>query len=210
MLLTRPLAVVTPTVDGDVLAALARAEVTFTPGQLHRLLDAYSVSGIRKTLRRLVAQGIVSGDRVGNAEVYRLNREHLAADAIIELSRLRETLLKRLRTELSGWSDPPTYAALFGSGARGDMRADSDLDIFLVRASAADSERPDPLASWSADVDRLASVTTAWTGNDVRALEMSEVEAKEAVQARDPVMVEIERDAVVLSGDRSFWRLARG
>jgi hypothetical protein len=35
-----PLATVTPTVDGDVLAVLAQNEATFTPGQLRRLLAA--------------------------------------------------------------------------------------------------------------------------------------------------------------------------
>lgn len=62
-----PLATVTPTVDGDVLAVLAQNEATFTPGQLRRLLGRYSEAGIRKVLMRLTEQGVVHGDRVGNA-----------------------------------------------------------------------------------------------------------------------------------------------
>jgi hypothetical protein len=55
MQLNRPLATITPTLDGDVLALLAQHEVTFTAGQLHRILDRYSEEGIRKVLRVLTS-----------------------------------------------------------------------------------------------------------------------------------------------------------
>ena len=59
MELSRPLATITPTLDGDVLAVLARHDVTFTTGQLHRVLNRHSEAGIRKVLVRLNGQGIV-------------------------------------------------------------------------------------------------------------------------------------------------------
>lgn len=61
MQFSNPLAVVTPTLDGPVLAALAAADSPFTTGQLTRVLDGGSKEGIRKVLRRLTAQGVVSG-----------------------------------------------------------------------------------------------------------------------------------------------------
>src|SRR5665647_2439196 len=72
--LSRPLATITPTLDGDVLAVLARQDVTFTSGALDRVLTLYSEEGIRKVLQRLTRQGIVYSARVGNAYSYRLNR----------------------------------------------------------------------------------------------------------------------------------------
>lgn len=66
----RPLAVVTPTLDGGVLAALARADEPFTTGQLHRILTGASEDGIRRVLRRLAGQGVVTAVRVGNAYTY--------------------------------------------------------------------------------------------------------------------------------------------
>jgi len=78
MELNRPLATVTPTLDGDVLAVMAQNEVTFTTGQLHRVLDRYSEAGIRKVLVRLGGQGIVLSERVGNTYSYpppRVQRE---------------------------------------------------------------------------------------------------------------------------------------
>jgi alkanesulfonate monooxygenase SsuD/methylene tetrahydromethanopterin reductase-like flavin-dependent oxidoreductase (luciferase family) len=82
--LNSPLATVTPTLDGDVLAVLAGSDGTFTTGQLHRVLGRHSEEGIRKVLQRLVRQGVVHAERVGNAFAYRFNRDHLAAEHIIE------------------------------------------------------------------------------------------------------------------------------
>lgn len=117
MELGRPLATITPTLDGDVLAVLARSEVTFTTGQIHRILTRNSEEGIRKVLLRLVKQGVVHSDRVGNAFTYRLNRDHLAAEYIIGLAGLQGKLLKRIEDRLAAWQLPPVYAADDGAGS---------------------------------------------------------------------------------------------
>ena len=57
MQLNKPFATVTPTLDGDVLAVLASADVTFTVSQIQRILTTVSGEGIRKVLTRLTAQG---------------------------------------------------------------------------------------------------------------------------------------------------------
>lgn len=133
MELNRPLATVTPTLDGDVLAVLAMRDTTFTTGQIHRVLNAFSEEGIRKVLARLVRQGVVTAERVGNAYAYRFNTDHLAAEPILALAHLTKTLLARLEIYLGGWEPPPTYAAVFGSAARGTMTVDSDIDILRLR-----------------------------------------------------------------------------
>lgn len=46
---------------------------------------------------------------------------------------MRSDLLSRLRAALSGWSPRAVHASLFGSAARGDGDAGSDIDIFVVR-----------------------------------------------------------------------------
>jgi DNA-binding transcriptional regulator PaaX len=133
MQLNRPFATVTPTLDGDVLAVLATHDVTFTAGQIHRILNGFSEEGIRKVLTRLAAQGVVVADRVGNAFTYRLNTEHLAAEPIRALARLTSTFLTRLEDHLEMWQEKPEYGAVFGSAATGTMTLRSDVDIFLVR-----------------------------------------------------------------------------
>jgi predicted nucleotidyltransferase len=168
--LSRPLSTVTPTLDGDVLAVLARSTAAFTTGQLVRVLDDPSETGIRKVLQRLTQQGIVQSTRVGNAYSYQLNRDHLAAQHIIGLAQVQEELLKRLEERLSAWTVPPVYAAVFGSAADGSMTVDSDLDLLLVYPSNADDDL------WRRQVDELADDVTRWTGNDTRPLELSEGE----------------------------------
>ena len=150
MQLNRPLATVTPTLDGDVLAVLATHDVAFTTGQIHRILSAFSEEGIRKVLTRLVAQGVVLADRVGNAFAYRLNDDHLAAEPIKALARLTSTFFTRLETHLGDWPEPPVYAAVFGSAATGTMTLHSDVDILLVR----DRDASD--TAWSDQVGELA------------------------------------------------------
>ncbi|MDP9399248.1 MAG: nucleotidyltransferase domain-containing protein [Actinomycetota bacterium] len=196
MELNRPLATVTPTLDGDVLALLAQVEATFTPGQLHRVLGSHSEEGIRKALRRLVRQGVVHSERVGNAYSYQLNRDHLAAQPIIELANLRHTLLTRLEERLENWRFPPAYAAVFGSTARGEMTVDSDLDLLLVRSADA------PDAAWDEQVATLAADVTRWTGNDTRPLEYT---VDELARARDePVLREVLRDGLTVAGSRAW------
>lgn len=163
----RPLAVVTPTLDGDVLAVFAQADTTFTTGQLHRMLPRFSEDGIRKALGRLSEQGIVTSERAGNAYLYRFNRDHLAAGPILELAQLRVALLSRIEGRLETWRWPPVYAAVFGSMARRTATTSSDVDLLLVRPD----EVPDD--EWDAQVAALASDISKWTGNDARPIEFT-------------------------------------
>lgn len=195
--LSRPLMTVTPTLDGDVLAALANHDGIFTTGQLHRLLARHSEEGIRKVLRRLVRQGVVLSDRVGNAFAYRLNREHLAAEHIIGLSQIRKTLLERIEDRLESWEIPPVYAAVFGSAARGGMTEDSDVDLLLIRPEEADDDR------WETQVHELAIEVTRWVGNDTRPLEFTEAELADRAYD-EAVLRDVARDGLTVAGSRAW------
>jgi predicted nucleotidyltransferase len=198
MELHRPLATVTPTLDGDVLAVLAVRGTGFTTGQLHRMLAGYSEEGIRKVLTRLTDQGIVRAERVGNAYRYELNQDHLAAGAVIGLANLPQTLLSRIEERLATWTPPPVYAAVFGSAARGTMIADSDLDLLLV---TPDDEANDV---WAEQVAALTHDLTAWTGNDARVLEYTAGEL--SALGDEPVLAEILRDGLTVAGTRAWFQ----
>lgn len=198
MQVQKPFAVITPTLDGDVLAVLAGAEVAFTPGQVARLVPDASVEGIRKVLQRLARQGLVLTQQVGRAYTYRLNRQHLAAPAVLGLAGQRATLLTRLERALEGWPIRPAYAALFGSAARGDMRDDSDIDLFVVRPDGAQPDVWEPLT------DQLAEAVTRWTGNDTRVLAMTESEVQASAISGDPVLRSIVEDGLTVAG-RPTW-----
>ncbi|MHB1475788.1 MAG: nucleotidyltransferase domain-containing protein [Dermatophilaceae bacterium] len=67
------------------------------------------------------------------AHSYTLNRSHLAAPAVLALANLRQELLDRIRTEVSTWAVESEATWMFGSAARGDADADSDIDLLFVR-----------------------------------------------------------------------------
>ena len=196
MELNRPFATVTPTLDGDVLAVLATHDVTFTTGQIHRILNSFSEEGIRKVLSRLVRQGVVLVERVGHTYAYRLNTAHLAAEPIMALAKLFNKFLARLEAQLSGWDHPPVYAAVFGSAVRGTMTAESDLDLFLVRENDA------PETEWARQVGELAVDVTAWTGNDTRPVEYTIAELRAA--RTEPMVREVLEHGLTVAGSRAW------
>jgi len=198
--LHHPLAVITPTVDGDVLAVLAGAVAAFTGREVHRLAGRYSEAGVRNALGRLVDQGIVLVERVGPSYSYQLNRHHLAAPHIVALAGLGVEFLARLRGRLARWDPPPVYAALFGSAARGDMGAASDIDLFIVRPDAVDPD-DDP---WATQRDDLVSDVTRWTGNDTRSLEYGDSEARRAFRRGEAVVAAISAEGIHLAGPVAY------
>lgn len=203
MRLQSPLLVVTPTLDGPVLKVLAGADAEFTISQIHDLIGQHSHAGVRKAVYRLVDEGIASERSAGRkGHVYSLNRSHLCAPAVIELATTRERFLHLLRQRFAALETQPTYAALFGSAARGDMTASSDIDIFVVRPAGAP-------AAWDDQLAELTAAVAAWTGNDARVLEFGEEEFDDEAVRAEPVLSAISREGITLSGPAGFLR-ARG
>jgi hypothetical protein len=196
----RPLTVVTPTLDGDVLAVLAGADEEFSGRRIHRVIANGSENGIRKAAERLVEQGIVISRRAGRANLYKLNRAHVAAPYVEGLVTLRTQLFDRLRSTISGWRQPPRSALVFGSVARAEAGALSDLDLLLVRPLDIDEEVPE----WREQLALLEEQATAWAGNEARILEYGEDELGDAEVRR--VIQEALADGIELFGSRRSLR----
>ena len=203
---SHPLELVAHRVDGRILEVLSRADAAFTGRQIQALVGEHSVGGVQAGLNRLRHQGIVIAEPAGRAILYRLNVRHLAAAHIRGLAHLRHELLRKLRSELDSLDPAPLAAYLFGSAARQDGTADSDIDICLVRPrEIGDPDRPD----WRDRVDALARTVTAWTGNDTRVVEFGEDEVM-ALAGRDPLLASISEEGIPLAGDESLLRRGRG
>lgn len=205
MQLDRPLRVVGPSIDGDVLFVLARVDAEFTPPQVQSLLDEHSVDGIRKAMRRLAGQGIVTHRRAGNAVFYRLNREHLAAPAIEQLAEQKHLLLARLRERIATWTSPPRFASLFGSAAAGTMRPESDIDLLVVRDNDIDVDDD----AWSDQLADLEADVTSWTGNDARILELAHQEVVTGLAQNDRVLLDISAVGIPLAGPTNYLTATR-
>lgn len=222
--LTDPTRAVTPTLDGPVLAVLAQAGKPLTVGEVAAQMPRGSEIGVRRSMSRLVEQGIVRATEMGRNRVHELNREHLAAPAAELLSGLRLELWDRFRKTLGAWNPKPVYGCVFGSAARGDGDAQSDIDLLLVhpplrgetdprrRSGGLDAvagfaaefmtvqltERQ--LAKWGRQVDQLRGLVRDWTGNPLQVLEMSTFQWADHKRRLSPLSVEISRDAVEVVG----------
>lgn len=195
MILKKPFLSVTPSLDGDVLARVARATDWLSVPQIHALLPERSDEGIRNTLTRLVQHGLLLEKVLGRSRVFSLNRDHLLASAVVDIAEAQQRFLDRLGERCASWDGPPVFAALFGSAARGEMTAESDIDLFIVQPNNADDD------TFSEQIDVLCAEASRWTGNDVQALVIPE---KSLMGAKDlePVLSDIEREGLFFVGTR--------
>jgi len=232
--LTDPTRAVTATLDGPVLAVLAQAGKPLTVGEVAALTPRGSEIGVRKSLARLVDQGIVQATEMGRNRVHELNREHVAAPIAEALANLRLALWKRFRSTLAGWNPKPVYACVFGSAARGDGDVHSDVDVLLVRAPMAGETDPRrksagladvvagyaseflavqlterQAAKWATQVGQLHDLVRGWTGNPLQVVEMSAHQWSDHRRRRTDLFEEISRDAIPLAGETSWAGSAR-
>lgn len=193
---TDPTRAIAPTLDGTVLAVLAGVTEPLTGREVHRRARRGSAMGISRALGRLEAQGVVVAADVPPSRLYRLNRDHLAADVAVILRDLRTRLFDRIGADLATWPDPPVSAALFGSVARGDGSTDSDVDLLLIRPDGL-TDDSDP---WATSVFELGQQLRRWTGNEPSVLQADTAELRDMVTRQAPVVVSLKRDAIDLAG----------
>ncbi len=89
-----------------------------------------SVTPVHRQLGKLEEIGVVESERVGNAKRYRLSQRFPALSAIKGLIQATTGFVPRLRERLQ--RPDIDVAFLFGSRARGEEDARSDLDLFVV------------------------------------------------------------------------------
>jgi uncharacterized protein len=87
---------------------------------------------VRQELRRLARVGVIAARRDGNRTYYRANREHPLETDIRSLVRKTSGLVDVLRGALGDMD--ATAAFVFGSLARGEEKADSDVDLMIIGA----------------------------------------------------------------------------
>lgn len=197
MNLSSPMTSVIPGVHGVVLAVLARTDQPLSGREVAALTQgAASQRRVNDVLGALVDTGIVLRARHPPAYLYRLNRDHVAAEGIMALSRQRETLLERIRHHVAAWQIPPVSASLFGSAARGEAGPRSDVDIVLVSGLQGEREA----AIWVGQIDQLAQRVFGWSGNRCEILELTEAEVVDAATDGGRLVRDLRADAIHLGG----------
>lgn len=184
-----PIMSVTGGLEGLVLEVLAGTTRPLTLTAVHRMASDASLSGVRKALLRLAAHGIVEIVPGG----YVLNRDHLAANAIIELAGLRRALFDRIRSHVQGWSPSPLLVGVYGSVARHEGDEHSDIDVLVVADTLPDDE---PAV--------LAGLVQRWTGNECQVVTLSGAELCGVIRRREPVVEHWRNELIVVAGDRGM------
>jgi predicted nucleotidyltransferase len=198
---TRPLAPIVHGAEGVVLDRLCRVSAPQTAGQLRRRADdRLSLTGVRKALGRLVAQGLVLEHRLGSAVGYQINVEHLAypavramVDAYVPYPLLRDRLRALVEAR---FPDAPPAVALYGSVVRAQAQVDSDIDILVVvpdRWPHAPGDAQDLVAELYAAVSR-------WTGNAPQVVLSTTADLTRARRAGDPFVASLAREADTVVG----------
>ncbi len=194
--LARPARSVVPTLDAEVLVVLAGTTMPLTGRQVHRLSGVPSPQSVADVLARLESTGMVDVTEAGRSRLYILNRDHVAADAVLALVDLRGRLFARIREMVSSWPIQPVAMSVFGSAARGDGNTSSDVDLFLVRPeSVAEDDE-----NWGTAVFELAQRVHRWSGNRAGVHQLTPSEVTNMVSRGGPIVASIRADEVSLVG----------
>ncbi len=198
--LRHPLRTVIPSRDWAVLEVLTATQSGLGASQIAHLSHVGSRTGQASILNRLVDHGLVLAEAANLGFVYRFNRDHLLAPAILQIARIRAKLLVRLTAEVEQLVPAPIHASVFGSFARGEATEDGDIDVLLLAASDHDVE------AWDNHVEIIQKQVYLWTGNRCSCLSLSVRRAQQYFDISEPIVANWIRDGVLLSG-RPLGRL---
>lgn len=181
--------------EARVLAALDRTEVPLT-GRAVARITGLTQSAAQRTLTRLREAGLVVAEPAPPSLLYRVNREHLALPPLLALLRVDDEFRARAVSEVGRWLVPPVSLVVYGSAARGEASAGSDLDLLVVRADTVEPDEP----TWQEQIAELAGRLQRWTGRRASVIEMSKTEAIHGLRDGEPFLVEAEREGLQIAG----------
>ena len=193
--LSSPLQSLVPTLDSAVLEVLAGTESGLSATQISRLAPRGSRQGQALVLDRLVEHGLVIAEPANRGYLYRLNRDHVLADAVLSACRARRTVLDRLTEAVKALDPEPAHVSVFGSFARREAGPGSDIDLIVVLPAAPESD-----TAWSDQLQDLADRVLSWTGNRLECLTFTVDELRTVAARGEPIVDSFRDHAVRLSG----------
>ncbi|HYN34230.1 MAG TPA: nucleotidyltransferase domain-containing protein [Ilumatobacteraceae bacterium] len=191
----RPVQAVIPGAQGRVLAVLAETTAELNLSTLARLADV-SVAQASRVMPGLVELGLVERREVPPSSQFRLIRENVAAQAVINLARSRDAALSRIGAAAGSLAPSAVSIIVFGSFARGEADEQSDVDAIVVRPDEV-SEDDD---AWASAVERWRNEARAITGNRVAVLEVSYAEVRTRLASDTTLWRAIVRDGIAVHG----------
>jgi predicted nucleotidyltransferase len=199
---TRPVEAVVPDAQGRILAVLCRTSAELNLRTLADL-SGVSLAHAARVVPRLVELGMVDRREVPPSVLVRIVPEHLAVRPLLALAGLRDSLLEELRQGAKRIRPAPANITLFGSVARGDGDAASDLDLVIVRAAGVADDNSTWERSLATYVERIARAS----GNPVNRIDVGVDEVPRLTRSRVELWQAVRRDGIVIFGS-SFDDLA--
>jgi predicted nucleotidyltransferase len=190
-----PVSSLFPGVVGRVVTVLLNTSVPLSGRAIAELADV-SPAQASRVLPRLAELGLVEAVPSPPAVLYSIVEDHVAFEPLQALSLPIQPVVDRLRRRISGLDPRPTRVVAYGSFARRAARADSDIDLLVVRP--VDPSPPDE--AWEASIDSIRSYARRLSGNRIDILEVTESELAELVSSGRPLWEDIARDALVVHG----------
>lgn len=190
-----PVQTVIPGVQGRILAVLAETTAELNLRTISAIANVSEAQASR-ILPGLVEIGLVERREAPPSALFRLVRDHIVAGPVLALSRTRDRMIQEMHHIADGLPVPPASVIVFGSFARGDADAESDIDTLLIRPTAV-SESDE---AWSATVQHWIDRVSDVSGNRVEVLEVGEDEVPTRLTSGGSVWQGVERDGLIIHG----------
>lgn len=192
MYLNQPLEALSTPDQARLLTVLYRAGQPLSGRMIAALTGTVSQSTVSRLLTGLTSTGLVL--RVPGG--YVINREHLAHRAVENLCESNDEFRRRVGRAIEAWGAQPVAVIVFGSAARGDAEASSDVDLLVIRPAEVDADDE----AWAHDVSTLAEHVQLWTGAACDVLEYEPDELEELHRSGDPLVDSLLRDGIPIVG----------
>jgi len=186
---------VIPGAQGRVLAVLAES-TGYLNLRTVALLAGTSPAQASRILPELVRSGLVERREAPPSVLFRLVDDNLGSRVVRALSRSRETVLAELGSQAETLDPSPVSVIVFGSFARGEAEADSDLDVLFVQPKGMNDDD----YRWAAAVEGWRQFARRLTGNRVEVVETSESSVGRFLRSHKTLWADIVRDGVVVYG----------
>jgi predicted nucleotidyltransferase len=152
---------------GRILAALYGApDEAFFVRQLARRVDV-SVGSVQRELVTLADAGLLVRSQTGNQVFFRANRDHPVFAELHALLAKTAGIFSQLSEALAPLANEIEFALVYGSFARGEETAGSDVDLMVVGKATLD-ELLERLASVERGLQRPVN-PTVYSSREVRA-----------------------------------------
>jgi predicted nucleotidyltransferase len=190
-----PLQALIPGATGRVLGVLVHTTKPLSGRTIARLAGISPAQAAR-VLPKLVELGVVESQLSPPSILYVLVPEHVATKPLLALAGLALEFVQQLGNEIQALRPVPACVAAYGSFARHQARADSDIDLLVVRPRGIDQDDE----AWADVIEAVRATARRLSGNQVNILETAQSDVRRLIRSNQELWHNIVRDAVVIHG----------